>query len=75
MISGFARVGRLLGKEEYVERAERALEFVRKYMYNPSDARLTHSCYTEHDGSITNMYSLHLLQYLLFHLRVHRCSH
>ncbi|XP_048467091.1 spermatogenesis-associated protein 20 [Rhincodon typus] len=45
MISGFARVGAVLGEKGYIQRALRAAGFLREHMFDSSSGRLLRSCY------------------------------
>ncbi|KAK9965666.1 hypothetical protein ABG768_004743 [Culter alburnus] len=45
MLSGFARVGAVLGDKALLERAERAAYFLQKYLWDEEGQRILHSCY------------------------------
>ncbi|XP_043570320.1 spermatogenesis-associated protein 20 isoform X4 [Chiloscyllium plagiosum] len=45
MISGFARVGAVLGEKGYIQRALQAAGFLREHMFDSSSGRLLRSCY------------------------------
>ncbi|XP_064179303.1 spermatogenesis-associated protein 20 isoform X1 [Anguilla rostrata] len=45
MLSGFARVGAVLGDRALVERAEQAAQFLRDQLWDEAGQRLLHSCY------------------------------
>uniref|UniRef100_A0A8D0H399 Spermatosis associated 20 n=1 Tax=Sphenodon punctatus TaxID=8508 RepID=A0A8D0H399_SPHPU len=52
MISGFAQSGAILGKEEYVNQAVRAANFLRSHLFDTSSGRLLRSCYRGRDNSV-----------------------
>ncbi|KAH0629442.1 hypothetical protein JD844_011512 [Phrynosoma platyrhinos] len=52
MISGFAQSGAILGKEEYIDRAGRAADFLRNHMFNVSSGKLLRSCYRGQGNSV-----------------------
>ncbi|XP_077056851.1 spermatogenesis-associated protein 20 [Siphateles boraxobius] len=45
MLSGFARVGAVLGDKALLERAERAAYFLQKHLWDEEDQRILRSCY------------------------------
>uniref|UniRef100_A0A671K9F7 Spermatogenesis associated 20 n=1 Tax=Sinocyclocheilus anshuiensis TaxID=1608454 RepID=A0A671K9F7_9TELE len=45
MLSGFARVGAVLGNKALLERAERAACFLREHLWDEEGQRILHSCY------------------------------
>ncbi|KAG7491692.1 hypothetical protein MATL_G00006850 [Megalops atlanticus] len=45
MLSGFARVGAVLGDKAMLERAEQAAQFLRDHLWDQDGQRLLHSCY------------------------------
>lgn len=45
MLSGFARVGAVLGDKALLERAEQAACFLRKHLWDYEDQKILHSCY------------------------------
>uniref|UniRef100_A0A9J8A8B8 Spermatogenesis associated 20 n=1 Tax=Cyprinus carpio carpio TaxID=630221 RepID=A0A9J8A8B8_CYPCA len=45
MLSGFARVGAMLGDKALLERAERAACFLREHLWDEEGQRILHSCY------------------------------
>uniref|UniRef100_A0A672PXK6 Spermatosis associated 20 n=1 Tax=Sinocyclocheilus grahami TaxID=75366 RepID=A0A672PXK6_SINGR len=45
MLSGFARVGAVLGDKALLERAERAACFLREHLWDEEGQRILHSCY------------------------------
>ncbi|XP_067285380.1 spermatogenesis-associated protein 20 [Pseudorasbora parva] len=45
MLSGFARVGAVLGDKGLLERAERAAYFLQKHLWDEEGQRILHSCY------------------------------
>ncbi|KAL1264475.1 hypothetical protein QQF64_004830 [Cirrhinus molitorella] len=45
MLSGFARVGTVLGDKALLERAERAACFLREHLWDEEGQRILHSCY------------------------------
>nr|XP_015211393.1 PREDICTED: spermatogenesis-associated protein 20 isoform X2 [Lepisosteus oculatus] len=45
MISGFSRVGAVLGEKAFVERAEQSAQFLKDHLWNPVDRRILRSCY------------------------------
>ncbi|CAG2052955.1 unnamed protein product [Timema podura] len=55
MISGFSKAGQALGDDSFVDRAIKAANFVKKYLYNPTAETLLRSCYKGSDGSVAQM--------------------
>nr|CAD7571150.1 unnamed protein product [Timema californicum] len=55
MISGFAKAGQALGDDSLVDRAVKAANFVKKYLYNPTAETLLRSCYKGSDGSVAQI--------------------
>lgn len=45
MLSGFARVGAVLGDKAVLERAERAACFLQEHLWDEEGQRILHSCY------------------------------
>lgn len=58
MISAFAKAGTILAEDTYVERAVKAAEFVRQYLYDPKSGHLLRSCYrsTTQDDGVSQKY-------------------
>ncbi|XP_073998384.1 spermatogenesis-associated protein 20 isoform X2 [Rhodnius prolixus] len=54
MISGFAKAAFVFNDESYKKRAIAAVEFVKKYLYNPINKRLLRSCYTQ-GGTVSQL--------------------
>lgn len=52
MISGFAQSGAILGKEEYVDRAVRAADFVQNHLFDAGTGKLLRSCYRGQGNSV-----------------------
>jgi len=55
MISGFARAAQALGDDRYAERAVRAAEFAKRYLYDAVNNRLLRSCYRGMDGGVAQV--------------------
>lgn len=45
MLSGFARVGAVLGDQTLLQRAEQSAQFLRKHLWDEEEQRMLHSCY------------------------------
>ncbi|KAI4873516.1 hypothetical protein NFI96_032599, partial [Prochilodus magdalenae] len=45
MLSGFARVGSVLGDKALLQRAEQAAQFLREHLWDEEGQRVLHSCY------------------------------
>ncbi|XP_036428697.1 spermatogenesis-associated protein 20 isoform X3 [Colossoma macropomum] len=45
MLSGFARVGAMLGDKALLQRAEQAAQFLREHLWDKEGQRMLHSCY------------------------------
>lgn len=52
MLSGFARVGAVLGDKALLERAERAACFLREHLWDEEGERILHSCYRGDDMEV-----------------------
>ncbi|TRY94239.1 hypothetical protein DNTS_021997, partial [Danionella cerebrum] len=52
MLSGFARVGAVLGDKELLERAEQAACFLREHLWDEDEQRIIHSCYRGNDMEV-----------------------
>lgn len=55
MIAGFSRAGQTLGDKNYIDRAEKAANFVKKYLYNENEKILYRSCYRDDNGDVAQM--------------------
>ena len=55
MISGFARAAQVLGEDVYLKRAIKAVDFVRKYLYDEKTGQLLRSCYKGKGDAIDQM--------------------
>ncbi|KAK6478405.1 spermatogenesis-associated protein 20 isoform X1 [Huso huso] len=45
MVSGFARVGAVLGEKVFIERAEKAAHFLRDHLFDAASGKMLRSCY------------------------------
>lgn len=45
MVSGFARVGAVLGEKVFIERAEKAARFLRDHLFDAASGKMLRSCY------------------------------
>lgn len=45
MLSGFARVGAVLGDQTLLQRAEQTAQFLRKHLWDEEGQHMLHSCY------------------------------
>uniref|UniRef100_A0A8C2HGR5 Spermatogenesis associated 20 n=1 Tax=Cyprinus carpio TaxID=7962 RepID=A0A8C2HGR5_CYPCA len=52
MLSGFARVGAVLGDKALLERAERAACFLQEHLWDEEGQRILHSCYRGHNMEV-----------------------
>ncbi|XP_005999653.1 spermatogenesis-associated protein 20 [Latimeria chalumnae] len=52
IISGFARAGVVLGDKGYIQRAEKAAQFLRDHMFDPVSGRLLRSSYQGVENSV-----------------------
>lgn len=55
MIAGYSQAGETLGDKQYVDRAIKAANFVKKYLYNSNKKILYRSCYRDESGEIAQM--------------------
>lgn len=55
MISGFAITGRTLGQQAYVDRAAKAVGFLKEHLWNPQEKTLLRSAYRDPDGSVAQI--------------------
>lgn len=52
MLAGFARAGFILNNSDYIERAIKAANFIRKYLYNEETKSLIRCCYKGPENNI-----------------------
>uniref|UniRef100_A0AAY4BZR8 Spermatogenesis-associated protein 20-like TRX domain-containing protein n=1 Tax=Denticeps clupeoides TaxID=299321 RepID=A0AAY4BZR8_9TELE len=57
MLSGFARVGAVLGDKTLLERAEKAAHFLWQHMWDEAEGRILHSCYRGQDLEVEQVES------------------
>uniref|UniRef100_A0A1E1XD67 Spermatogenesis-associated protein 20-like TRX domain-containing protein n=1 Tax=Amblyomma aureolatum TaxID=187763 RepID=A0A1E1XD67_9ACAR len=55
MISGFAAAARALGQQAYLDRALRAVAFIKEHLYDAEQKRLLRSAYRGADGSVVQI--------------------
>ncbi|KAI5623254.1 spermatogenesis-associated protein 20 isoform X1 [Silurus asotus] len=52
MLSGFARVGAVLGDQTLLQRAEQTAQFLQKHLWDEEGQRMLHSCYRGDDMEV-----------------------
>ena len=52
MISAFARASQVIGEPRYLERAEKAGDFIKKFLYVEKTRRLLRNAYRDKDGYV-----------------------
>lgn len=55
MLSGFARVGAVLGDKTLLQRAEQTAQFLRKHLWDEERQQMMHSCYQGENMEVEQM--------------------